>query len=248
MKDKQLEMYSRQIMLPEMGRAGQEKLLASSVLICGMGGLGSGVALYLAALGIGRIGLVDGDTVSLSNLNRQILYTTADLGRPKAQTAAERLRAQNPDVAAEPYQELLTAANAGKIIDKYDIVADCLDNFDSRFVLNDACLALGKVFVHAGVYHLSGQTITVVPGKSPCLRCLFPHGYQPPPGDERKGIIGATAGVLGCMQAVEIYKYLLGLAVNDQSLLVYHGMDARWQTVRLEPDPDCSCQKGGGRD
>lgn len=243
LNEKQLETYSRQMILPEVGLEGQEKLLSSTVLICGVGGLGSPVALYLAAMGIGRIGLVDGDTVSLSNLNRQLLYTPADVGRLKAKVAAERLGEQNPDISIVPYAEMLTKDNAPGLFDGYDIIVDCLDNFAARFILNDVCLNQNKPFVHAGVSHLSGQVMTVIPSKSPCLRCLLPEGDKEYKDEDIKGIIGATAGVVGAFQATEVYKYLLGLSVCDHGLLLYDGLRGSMRYLTIDPDPDCLCQK-----
>jgi len=241
MNDRQREIYSRQIILPGLGEAGQERLLASSVLICGVGGLGAPVALYLTAMGVGRLGLVDGDQVAWSNLNRQLLYTPADVGRAKVQAAAERLRQLNPELKIETHQMNLTEENAAQLVSGYDIAADCLDNFAGRFILNDACLAMGVPFVHAGVRALSGQTMTVLPGRGPCLRCLLPGGHSDDKGPWGPGIIGATAGVLGSLQAQQIYKYLAGLAV-DEGLLVYDGGCGEWQRIAVPPDPQCACR------
>lgn len=243
MNEIQMQTYYRQIVLPEVGVSGQEKLLSSSVLICGVGGLGSPAAFYLTAMGVGRIGLIDGDIVSRTNLNRQILYTPNDIGSPKVEVAANRLRLQNPDVNIETYFMLLSKENATDIINKYDIIVDCFDNFEARFILNDACIALGKPFVHAGVHSLYGQTITVIPGKSPCLRCILPDGYKAPKGEASKGILGATAGVMGAFEAMEVFKYLLGMPVNNKDLFIFNGMEADCQSVNIKPNPDCLCQK-----
>jgi len=233
--------YARQICLPELGSSGQEKLLSSSVLICGCGGLGSPVALYLAAMGIGHIGLVDSDEVAWSNLNRQLLYTPADLGKSKVACAAERLRQFNPDIEITAYPLRLDALNIVPIIKGYDIMVDCLDNLESRFILNDACIKQRKPFIHAGVAHLSGQIMTVIPGKSPCLRCLLPQGHKE--STANKGIIGATAGVMGSLQATEVYKYLLNLNINDEGLLIFDGWDYCLNHLNIKPDPACFCQK-----
>lgn len=241
--DRQREIYARQIMLPEMGEAGQEKLLASSVLLAGTGGLGSAAALYLTAMGIGRLGLIDGDVVSLSNLNRQILYTPADVGCAKAEAAAARLQQLNPDVKLAIYPYFLTEDNAQAIISRYDLAVDCLDNFPARFILNDACLALNKPFVHAGVHHLYGQTMTVLPGKSPCLRCLFPQTVPGADDPKLKGIVGATAGVMGALEALEVYKYLRGLPVNQQGFFLFDGVELQGRQLPVAPRPDCSCQR-----
>ncbi len=243
MNEIQLNTYHRQIILPEVGIWGQEKLLSSSVLICGAGGLGSPVAFYLTAMGIGRIGLIDSDTVSRTNLNRQILYTPEDIGYPKVEVAKKRLLRQNPDVNIETYYMMLSKENAEGIFEKYDIIVDCFDNFEGRFILNDACIALNKPFVHAGVHSLYGQTITVIPGVSPCLRCILPTGYKAPKGEESKGIVGATAGVMGAFEAIEVFKYLLGLSGNSKNLLIFNGMQSDCQAVNIKPNPRCFCQK-----
>ncbi|MBR5429609.1 MAG: HesA/MoeB/ThiF family protein [Firmicutes bacterium] len=236
------EIYQRQILLPELGEAGQEKLAASRVLVCGCGGLGSPALLYLAALGVGRLGLLDGDTVSLSNLNRQILYGRGDVGRPKTEAAAERIRALAPDIRLELHQEYLTADNALTLFAGYDLILDCLDNFPSRFILNDACLELGLPFVHGGVNRLRGQTMTVIPGQTACLRCLFPAGEEDAPGTDDKAIIGATAGVIASLQVTEAFKYLTGQPVN-RGLLIYDGSLPGARLLGLAPDPDCVCQR-----
>lgn len=243
MNEIQLETYYRQIILPQVGVSGQEKLLSSSALICGVGGLGSPVAFYLTAMGVGRIGLIDADTVARSNLNRQILYIPEDIGSPKVEVAANRLRKQNPDVNIETYYMMLAKENAADIFEKYDIIVDCFDNFESRFILNDTCVALKKPFVHAGVHSVFGQSITVIPGKSPCLRCILPDGFKAPKGEASKGILGATAGLMGAFEAIEVFKFLLGLPGNNQNLLTFNGMESEWQSVNIKPNPNCFCQK-----
>ena len=235
------EIYQRQILLPELGEAGQEKLAASSVLVCGCGGLGSPALLYLAALGIGRLGLLDGDVVSYSNLNRQVLYGRSDVGRRKAEAAAERIRFLNPDIKLDIYAEYLTEDNAASLISGYDLALDCLDNFPSRFILNDACVALGVPFIHGGVNRLRGQTMTVIPGRTACLRCLFPGGPEDAPDTDDKAIIGATAGVIASLQVTEAFKYLTGQPVN-RGLLMYDGTGPGARLLGLEADPNCICR------
>jgi len=225
MNEIQLETYYRQIILPQVGVSGQEKLLSSSALICGVGGLGSPVAFYLTAMGVGRIGLIDADTVARSNLNRQILYIPEDIGSPKVEVAANRLRKQNPDVNIETYYMMLAKENAADIFEKYDIIVDCFDNFESRFILNDTCVALKKPFVR------------------PCLRCILPDGFKAPKGEASKGILGATAGLMGAFEAIEVFKFLLGLPGNNQNLLTFNGMESEWQSVNIKPNPNCFCQK-----
>lgn len=235
------EIYRRQILLPELGEAGQEKLAASSVLVCGCGGLGSPALLYLAALGIGRLGLLDGDIVSYSNLNRQVLYGRSDVGRRKAEAAAERIRFLNPDIKLDVYAEYLTEENASSLLSGYDLALDCLDNFPSRFILNDACVSLGIPFIHGGVNRLRGQTMTVIPGRTACLRCLFPDGAEGAPDTEDKAIIGATAGVIASLQVTEAFKYLTGQPVNS-GLLMYDGLGPGARLLGLEADPNCICR------
>ena len=236
------ELYARQIMMKEIGEAGQQKLADASVLVVGCGGLGTPVLYYLTAMGIGHLGICDGDKVALSNLNRQLLYTTADIGKPKAVTAAQRLLALNPKLKTSVYDCFLNAKIAGNIVPGYDIVVDCLDNFSSRFMINDACVMAGKPFVHAGVGEFYGQLMTITPGKGPCLRCLFPQGDHKKKLEESNGIIGATAGVLGALQAVEVLKYLLGLPVSNDGFVRYNGLNTSMEKIDLAALAQCRCQ------
>ena len=178
--EQQIERYSRHILLPEVGGKGQEKLLAGRVLLVGAGGLGSPAGLYLAAAGVGTIGIVDADTVDLSNLQRQVIHFTGDLGRPKVESAAEKIRAMNPDVRVQTYHQRLTAANALRILAEYDFVIDGTDSFASKFLVADACHFAGKPYSHAGILRFDGQTMTVRPGQTACYRCIFRE--PPPPG------------------------------------------------------------------
>jgi len=237
------EVYSRQIMLKEIGEEGQQKLLCASVLVIGCGGLGAAVLYYLAAMGIGSLGMCDGDVVSLSNLNRQILYTMDDIGKPKAATAEKRLLALNPCLKTTVYDRFMDEELAGRIIPGYDIAVDCLDNFGARFILNDACIAAGKPFVHAGVGEYYGQMLTVTPGTGPCLRCIFPNEKQKKDSNKPIGVIGATPGILGAMQAFEVLKYLLGLPVSNDGLTVFDGLRMSIEKVDLEASPDCICSR-----
>jgi len=237
------ETYSRQIMMKEIGEAGQRKLAEASVFVAGCGGLGAPVLYYLAAMGIGYLGLCDGDTVTLSNLNRQLLYTVEDLGKPKAAAAEKRLLALNPRLKTTVYDCFLDEALAAAALPAYDIAVDCLDNYKDRFILNDACVTAGKPFVHAGIGEFYGQTMTVTPGTGPCLRCLFPDGEQKNEQAEPFGVVGPTAGVLGAMQATEVLKYLLGLPVNNGGLAVYDGLDLRLQKVTVPASPMCRCRR-----
>lgn len=237
------EIYSRQIMMKEIGETGQQKLLAASVLVVGCGGLGAPALYYLAAMGIGHLGLCDGDTVSLSNLNRQTLYTMEDIGKPKATTAEKRLVELNPRLNTTVYDSFLDEKLAETIIPEYDIVVDCLDNFKTRFIINDACVKVGKPFVHAGVGEFCGQLLTVIPGKGPCLRCLFPKGIQKKEPNKPSGVIGATPGVIGALQALEVLKYMLGLPVSNDGMIVYDGLNMSLEKIPMEASPECMCSK-----
>jgi len=236
------DIYARQIMMEEIGEGGQQKLGGSSVLVVGCGGLGSPVLYYLAAMGIGHIGLCDGDTVSASNLNRQVLYTMEDIGHPKAALAARRIQALNPRLRVTVYDCFLNAGLAGDIIPAYDIAVDCLDNFAARFMVNDACIASGRPFVHAGVSGFHGQLLTVTPGSGPCLRCLFPNGDKKAAA-EPQGVLGSTPAVLGALQATEAVKYLLGLPLHNDGFLLYDGLRMSFEKIALTPAANCACQK-----
>ena len=237
------ELYSRQIMMSEIGEAWQRKLANASVFVAGCGGLGAPVLYYLAAMGIGHLGLCDGDTVALSNLNRQFLYTMEDLGKSKVTAAQKRLLALNPRLKTTVYDCFLDEELATAAVPVYDIAVDCLDNYEDRFILNDACVMAGKPFVHAGIGEFYGQLMTVTPGTGPCLRCLFPHREPKKEQAEQFGVIGATAGVLGAMQALEVLKYLLGLPVNNDGLAVYDGLNMRLERVTVAASPECKCRR-----
>ena len=215
----QIERYSRQIMIPDVGGSGQIRLRQASVLVVGAGGLGSPAAFYLAAAGVGRLGIVDSDTVDLSNLQRQILHTTADQGLRKVESARSRLLELNAEVEVEIHDVRLTEENAAELMAPYDFVIDGSDNFDTKFLVNDVAVSLGKPFSHAGIVRLEGQTMTVVPPDSACYRCLFEE--LPAPGEvlgcQQAGILGAVAGTIGSIQATEAIKYIVGL---EEHLLV----------------------------
>lgn len=208
--DNQLQRYSRHILLQEVGVEGQEKLLGGKILIIGAGGLGAPAAVYLAAAGVGTIGIVDNDHVEISNLQRQITHFTKDINLAKVDSAAEKMRAINPDIKINTYQQYLNADNIREIIRDYDFVIDGVDNFPTKFLINDACIMEGIPFSHGGILRFDGQTMTVVPGKSACYRCSF---RNPPPTDavptcSQAGVLGAIAGMLGTIQATEALKYL----------------------------------------
>jgi molybdopterin/thiamine biosynthesis adenylyltransferase len=234
--------YSRQIILPDVGGKGQKKLLASRVLLIGAGGLGSPAGLYLAAAGVGALGFVDFDVVDVSNLHRQILHTTEDLGRSKTQSAAETVRAINPDVEVIQHPLKLTSENAMDILADYDVIVDGSDNFPTKYLANDACVLLGKPLVLGAVFQFQGQVTVFVPGEGPCYRCLLPT--PPPPGTvpscQEAGVFGAVPGVIGTIQAVETIKLLLGVGTSLLGrFLVLDALDMDFMDVKIERNPDC---------
>lgn len=243
--NEQLERYSRHIILSDVGVKGQQKLLNGKILIIGAGGLGAPAAMYLGAAGVGTIGLVDADTVDLSNLQRQIIHGTADVGKPKAVSGKETIGAINPDVEVVPYRELATSANILDIIrDRdYDFIIDGTDNFPVKFLINDACVMLKKPFSHAGIIRFQGQTMTYVPGKGPCYRCVFKN---PPPPDavptcQQAGVLGVMGGVIGTIQAAEALKYLLGVGeLLTGYLLTYDAKRMDFRKIRVARDPECA--------
>jgi len=235
-------LYSRQTIIKDIGQEGQQKLADARVLVVGCGGLGAPVLYYLTAMGIGHIGLCDNDVVSMSNLNRQVLFTTADIGAPKTKAADLRIKALNPNLKTAVYQQTMDMELAQSIISDYDIVVDCLDNFETRFILNDACIAVGKPFIHAGVDEYYGQLMTVIPGKSPCLRCLFPDGVKSKSSKIPIGLIGPVPGVLGSMQALEAAKLILGKQTASDGLITFDGITSKMEKVKLEQNTKCICK------
>jgi adenylyltransferase/sulfurtransferase len=247
LSDEELERYARHIVLREVGGPGQARLKAGRVLVVGAGGLGSPLLLYLAAAGIGTLGIVDDDRVSLSNLQRQIAHATADIGRAKTQSAAETIRAINPHVEVRQHHERLTAANAAALVAQYDVVADGSDNFATRFLVNDACFFAGRVLVSAAVAEFDGQLATFKAHDRtkpyPCYRCLVPEA--PPPGAtascSETGILGAVAGVLGTLQALEVIKEVAQIGESLAGhLVIYDALTTNFRKVRLAPDPNCA--------
>jgi len=238
----QIRRYARHILLPEVGGVGQARLLGAKVLAIGAGGLGSPLILYLAAAGVGTIGVVDDDRVDLSNLQRQVLHTTDRVGVDKVASAAETVAAINPEVRIVPHRVRLTADNASDLIGGYDLVADGSDNFPTRFLVNDACRLLNKTLVSAAVLRFDGQLATFrAPG--PCYRCLYPT--EPPEGETEScaqaGVLGAMAGTMGSLQAVEVLKELLGIGESlSGSLLIVDGLATAFRKVRLPRDPACA--------
>ena len=239
--EEQAVRYQRNVLLEGVGREGQERLLRAGVLLVGAGGLGSPAALYLAAAGVGRIGLVDHDTVSLSNLQRQILHTTPDLDRFKVVSAAEKLNALNPEIKIETYQERFTEANAEELISKYDFVIDCTDNFRSRYIINENCVKLNIPFVYGGVLAWSGQAFTVVPGLGPCFNCIFPAPPVPgSPTTAELGVLGMVPGVIGIIQAAEAVRFILGVGdLLVGRMLVYSALHAKFCEVPVERNAAC---------
>ena len=241
----QIERYARHIVLEEVGGVGQAKLLAAKVLLIGAGGLGSPVLMYLAAAGVGTIGVVDDDTVSLSNLQRQIAHTTARIGIPKTESAKQTVAALNPDVTVIPHRERLTPDNAARLIAAYDLVADGSDNFATRFLANDACYLAQKPLVSAALLRFDGQLSTFkayLGGSNPCYRCIY--NEPPPPGlipsCAEGGVLGALAGAIGSLQATEVVKELLGIGDSlSGSLVIYDGLSTTFRKVKVRPDPAC---------
>jgi len=243
--DQQIERYARHIVLKELGGAGQQRLLGARVLIVGAGGLGSPLALYLAAAGVGTLGIVDDDVVALSNLQRQILHRGKDIGRPKTERAAEAVAALNPDVTVRIHTLRLGAGNVGALIADYDVIADGSDNFATRYLLADAAYLGQKTLVSAAIGQFEGQLSTYrarADNDAPCYRCAFPEA--PPAGSTRScaedGVIGALAGVMGSLQALEVIKEVTGIGESMAGrLLIYEARSCRFRTLRLKKDPAC---------
>jgi len=242
----EVQRYSRHLIMPEVGMSGQEKLKAASVLVVGTGGLGSPIALYLAAAGIGRIGLVDYDLVESSNLQRQVIHGGGSLGQPKVDSARARLLDLNPFIQVEAHNRVFDSSNAREIAAGYDILIDGTDNFPTRYLTNDACVLLGKPNVYGSIFRFEGQVSVFDAGrqrgKAPCYRCLFP---EPPPPEaapncSEVGVLGVLPGVIGLLQATEAMKLLLGLGEPLAGrLLHFDALSMRFRETRLAPDPDC---------
>lgn len=245
LSEAQFERYARHLVLEEVGEDGQRKLLEAKVLVVGAGGLGSPVLLYLAAAGVGTLGIVDDDAVDLSNLQRQIVHPTESIGVPKVDSARRTLHHINPEVKVETHHARLTDANAASIVGAYDLVADGSDNFATRYLLNDICYRLRKPLIGAALSPFDGQLSTFkayLGPPHPCYRCLF---HEPPPPDsvprcETAGILGAIAGVMGTLQATEALKEILGIGESlSGTLLVYDALRAGFHKIKLPRDPDC---------
>ncbi len=242
LRDDQIERYSRQLILPKVGGKGQRKLLAAKVLVIGAGGLGSPCALYLAAAGVGRIGIVDSDRVELNNLQRQILHSTTTVGRSKVESARLRMNDLNGDVEVVPYEIRLTSENILNLIKDYDLVIDGSDNFPTRYLVNDACVMTSKPLFHGGILKFDGQVMTILPAEGPCYRCLFPA--PPPPGSvpscQQAGILGAVAGVIGTMQANEVIKYIMGIGnLLVGRIMIFDALNSSFRQVKIPRNADC---------
>jgi molybdopterin/thiamine biosynthesis adenylyltransferase len=248
--DAEISRYSRHILLPEVGGTGQARLRAARVLVVGAGGLGSPLLLYLAAAGVGTLGIIDHDTVELSNLQRQIAHGSDDLGRAKTESAAAAARRINPEITVEQHRTRLGPANVAELVAAYDLVCDGTDNFTTRFLVADACVAARRTLVSAAVLRFEGQLATFKPHAGPdlpCYRCLYP---VPPPPDlvpscSEAGVLGAVTGVMGTLQATEVLKELLGIGESLAGrLLIWDALAMRFRTIRLHRDPACPCCAG----
>jgi sulfur-carrier protein adenylyltransferase/sulfurtransferase len=238
----EVERYSRQLVLPEIGPLGQRRLKASSALVIGAGGLGIPASVYLVAAGVGRVGIVDHDLIEKSNLHRQTLYSEGDVGREKATVATERLKQVNPNVDVIPYGVKLDSSNAMKLLEGYDVVLDCTDNFPSRYLINDACVLLGKPDVYASVFRFDGQVSVFDARTGPCYRCLFP---EPPPPDSVQdcaaaGVLGVLPGIMGSVQAVQATNLLLGTGQSlSGRLVLFNASDMTFNELHIRKDPRC---------
>ena len=242
LSEEEITRYARHLITPEVGLVGQLKLKEAKVLVVGTGGLGSPISIYLAAAGVGKLGLIDSDVVEASNLQRQILHGTRDVGRLKVDSARDTLREINPLVEVEAYNALLSRTNVLEIIPHYDFVVDGTDNVPSRYLLSDACVLLGKPFVHGSIFRFQGQVAVLCTKDGPCFRCAFPA--PPPPEIVQKiavgGVIGVQPGIIGCLQALEVIKLIVGKGKPlIGRLLVFDGVNMRFREVRLQKDPDC---------
>jgi molybdopterin/thiamine biosynthesis adenylyltransferase/rhodanese-related sulfurtransferase len=244
----QKERYRRHLIIPEVGEEGQAKLLKAKVLLMGAGGLGSPAALYLAAAGVGTLGIIDMDVVDLSNLQRQVIHTIGRQGKPKTESAKEAISQLNPDVKVIPFQERLTSENVMRILEGFDMVLDGGDNFPTRYLLNDACVVQRKPNIHGSIFRFEGQVTTFVPGQGPCYRCLYP---APPPPDmapscAEAGVLGVLPGIVGLFQANEAIKLILGKGQPlIGRLLMFDALGTRFQEMKLRRDPNCPvCREG----
>jgi adenylyltransferase/sulfurtransferase len=242
LSEEEIERYSRHIILPELGGTGQQKLKDAKVLVVGAGGLGSPVLLYLAAAGVGTIGVIEDDVVDLTNLQRQVLHSTADVGKPKVISAGETMAQINPHVEVDVYHQRLTKENIFDVIGKYDVVVDGVDNFPTRYLINDACVMTGKTLVEGGILRFMGLIMSIHGGETACYRCVFEE--PPPPGTvpscAEAGVLGAVAGVIGTMQATEVLKIITGVGRPLYNrLLQFDAEELRFHEVKARRNPKC---------
>jgi molybdopterin/thiamine biosynthesis adenylyltransferase len=248
LSSRERERYARHLTLPDIGEAGQRRLKGSRVMIVGLGGLGSPVALYLAAAGVGSLGLVDADVVTFSNLQRQVIHTESELGTPKVQSAERRIRDLNPDVRVETFAERFDPETGLRFARGYDLIVDGTDNFESRYAVNDVCLRLGIPYVYGAIFRLEGQVSVLCTQDGPCYRCLFP--VPPPPEGvltgEEAGILGAVPGTIGTIEATEAIKWLVGFGDPLVGrLLAYDAYGMRFDVIETRRDPACpACGRG----
>jgi len=241
-REDQLERYSRHILLKDVGVEGQVKIADAKVLVIGAGGLGAPIAFYLAAAGVGTIGIADADVVDLSNLQRQIIHFTKDVGSPKVLSAKNKMEALNPDVTVVPYQKYLLAENIADVISGYDFIVDGTDSFPSKFLINDACVLAKKPLSHGGILRFTGQTITILPEETTCYRCIF---QKPPPKDavptcSEAGVLGAIAGMLGTIQAAEVLKFITGAGeLLTDTLLTFDALTMNFRKVPVRKNASC---------
>ncbi len=233
----ELERYDRQIMMRGFGEEGQEKLKRARIIIAGAGGLGSPIAIYLAAAGVGVIRIIDHDRVELSNLNRQVLHWDKDIGKRKVDSSAEKLKKLNQGVEIEALAETITEANVSQLVAGFDLIVDAMDNLPTRYLLNKAAIDKNIPFFHGAVYGFEGRAMTIIPGKSACLSCVY-RGAIPP--KEKFPVIGVTPAVVGCIQATEVIKYIVGIGeLLTNRLLVYDGLNLKFTEFRVKKDPNC---------
>jgi len=232
--ENELKRYERQIRI--FGADGQERLKNAKVFVAGAGGLGSAISIYLAAAGIGRIRIVDHEKIELSNLNRQILHCDEDVGREKAASAEEKLKKINPDVSLEAISETIEENNVLELVDDFDLIVDAMDNFHTRYLLNRTAIVKNIPFFHGAINGLYGQATTIIPGKTACLRCIFPE----PPPSMTFPVVGATCGVIGCIQVTEIVKYIVKMGSSlENRLLLWDGLNAKIDEIEIERNPSC---------
>jgi adenylyltransferase/sulfurtransferase len=230
------ERYDRQIIIRGVGEAGQEKLKRAKIVIVGAGGLGSPISIYLAAAGVGTMRIIDHGSVELSNLNRQILHWDEDIGRKKAISAAEKLRRLNPEVKVEAIEAEITEGNATQLVAGFDLIVDALDNLPTRYLLNKVAVEQRMPFFHGAVYGFEGRVLTIIPGKSACLRCIYKRTIPA----EKFPVIGVTPALIGCIQAAEVIKYIVGLGeLLTNRLLIYDGLNLKFTELEVARDPDC---------